>query len=53
MKKTILHEWHKEHGGDMVEFSGWEMPMMYLTCKVQFIINLILKPPWKAHDNYL
>jgi aminomethyltransferase len=35
MKKTILHEWHKEHGGDMVEFSGWEMPIRYETGIIQ------------------
>jgi len=29
MKRTILYNWHKEHGGDMVEFSGWEMPLRY------------------------
>jgi len=35
MKKTILHEWHKEHGGDMVEFGGWEMPIRYETGIIQ------------------
>ena len=35
MKKTILHNWHKEHGGDMVEFSGWDMPIRYETGIIQ------------------
>ncbi|MBW1672861.1 MAG: glycine cleavage system aminomethyltransferase GcvT [Deltaproteobacteria bacterium] len=35
MKKTILHVWHKEHGGDMVEFGGWEMPIRYETGIIQ------------------
>jgi len=35
MKKTILHKWHKEHGGDMVEFGGWEMPIRYETGIIQ------------------
>ena len=35
MKKTILHEWHKGHGGDMVEFGGWEMPIRYETGIIQ------------------
>jgi glycine cleavage system T protein (aminomethyltransferase) len=29
LKKTPLHAWHREHGGQMVEFSGWEMPVSY------------------------
>jgi len=35
MKQTILHDWHKEHGGDMVEFGGWEMPIRYETGIIQ------------------
>lgn len=35
MKKTILNQWHKEHGGDMVEFAGWEMPIRYETGIIQ------------------
>jgi len=35
MKKTILHDWHKKHGGDMVEFGGWEMPIRYETGIIQ------------------
>jgi aminomethyltransferase len=29
LKKTSLYSWHKEHGGQMVEFAGWEMPVAY------------------------
>jgi len=27
--KTPLHAWHKAHGGRLVEFGGWEMPVQY------------------------
>ncbi|MGQ9508916.1 MAG: glycine cleavage system aminomethyltransferase GcvT [Thermodesulfobacteriota bacterium] len=29
LKRTILYSWHKENGGHMVEFAGWEMPVCY------------------------
>jgi len=29
IKKTPLHAWHKNHGAQMVEFAGWEMPLNY------------------------
>ena len=29
LKRTPLHAWHREHGGQMVEFGGWEMPVSY------------------------
>ena len=29
VKRTPLNSWHKEHGGQMVEFAGWEMPVAY------------------------
>jgi aminomethyltransferase len=29
LKRTPLNHWHKEHGGQMVEFAGWEMPVVY------------------------
>lgn len=29
MRKTPLHQFHLDYGGKMVEFAGWEMPMMY------------------------
>jgi aminomethyltransferase len=27
--RTPLYQFHIDHGGKMVEFAGWEMPMMY------------------------
>jgi len=29
LKRTALYAWHKENGGQMVEFAGWEMPVAY------------------------
>ena len=29
LKRTTLYSWHKEHGGQIVEFAGWEMPVAY------------------------
>ena len=29
LKKTPLNAWHREHGVQMVEFGGWEMPVSY------------------------
>ena len=29
MHKTPLHQFHLDYHGKMVEFAGWEMPMMY------------------------
>lgn len=29
LKKTRLHAWHVNHGGRMVPFAGWEMPVQY------------------------
>ena len=31
LKRTPLYSWHKEHGGQMIEFAGWEMPVAYRT----------------------
>ena len=28
---TALHDWHAAHGGRMVEFGGWDMPIQYST----------------------
>ncbi|AHC13456.1 glycine cleavage system aminomethyltransferase GcvT [Salinispira pacifica] len=28
-KTTVLHSWHKAHGGKMVDFAGYEMPVQY------------------------
>jgi aminomethyltransferase len=27
--RTPLHQYHVDHGGKMVEFAGWEMPILY------------------------
>jgi aminomethyltransferase len=29
LAKTPLHAWHAEHGGRMVDFAGWSMPVQY------------------------
>jgi aminomethyltransferase len=29
MLQTSLHQWHIDHGGRMVEFGGWSMPVQY------------------------
>lgn len=29
LKRTPLYLWHKEHGAEMIEFAGWEMPVSY------------------------
>jgi aminomethyltransferase len=29
--KTALHDWHQAHGGRLVEFGGWSMPIQYST----------------------
>ena len=29
MNKTYLNKFHHDHGGQMVDFSGWEMPINY------------------------
>jgi aminomethyltransferase len=29
--QTPLHDWHRTHGGQMVEFGGWSMPVRYST----------------------
>jgi glycine cleavage system T protein len=35
LKKTQLHQWHIEHGGRMVPFAGWEMPVQYPTGPIE------------------
>ncbi|WP_422930760.1 glycine cleavage system aminomethyltransferase GcvT [Singulisphaera sp. PoT] len=27
--KTPLHDWHQSHGGKLVDFAGWSMPVQY------------------------
>ena len=29
--RTVLHDWHESHGGKMVDFAGWSMPVQYRT----------------------
>ena len=29
LAKTPLHDWHVGHGGKMVDFAGWSMPVVY------------------------
>lgn len=29
LKKTPLVQWHRDNGGKMVDFGGWEMPVQY------------------------
>jgi aminomethyltransferase len=31
LQRTALYDWHVEHGGRMVPFAGWEMPVQYPT----------------------
>lgn len=27
--RTPFHDWHEQHGGRMVDFAGWQMPVQY------------------------
>src|SRR6516162_202994 len=29
--RTPLYDWHVAHGGRMVDFAGWDMPVQYTT----------------------
>src|SRR5436190_6836626 len=29
LAQTPLHDWHAGHGGRMVDFAGWSMPVQY------------------------
>ena len=31
LSRTVLHDWHESHGGKMVDFAGWSMPVQYAT----------------------
>jgi aminomethyltransferase len=35
LKRTNLYQWHLDHGGRMVPFAGWEMPVQYPTGPIQ------------------
>ncbi|MBN1146565.1 MAG: glycine cleavage system aminomethyltransferase GcvT [Anaerolineales bacterium] len=35
LKRSHLYEWHVQHGGRMVPFAGWEMPVQYPSGPIQ------------------
>lgn len=35
LKRTKLYDWHVAHGGRMVPFAGWEMPVQYPTGPIE------------------
>lgn len=35
LKQTNLYDWHVAHGGRMVPFAGWEMPVQYPTGPIE------------------
>ncbi|MEZ4711920.1 MAG: glycine cleavage system aminomethyltransferase GcvT [Caldilineaceae bacterium] len=35
LKRTQLYQWHVDHGGRMVPFAGWEMPVQYPTGPIE------------------
>ncbi len=35
LRTTVLHGWHAEHGGKMVDFADWDMPVQYKTGTIQ------------------
>ncbi len=35
LKRTQLYPWHVAHGGRMVPFAGWEMPVQYRTGPIE------------------
>jgi glycine cleavage system T protein len=35
LRKTQLYQWHVDHGGRMVPFAGWEMPVQYTTGPIE------------------
>lgn len=35
LKRTNLFQWHVDHGGRMVPFAGWEMPVQYPTGPIE------------------
>ena len=35
LKRTHLYQWHVDHGGRIVPFAGWEMPVQYPTGPIQ------------------
>ena len=39
LKKTMLYDYHVEHGGKMVPFAGWSMPIQYKDSIMDSTIN--------------
>ena len=37
LARTPLHQWHVDHGGRMVDFAGWSMPIQYSTITAEHI----------------
>ncbi len=35
LKRTALYDWHVDHGGRMVNFAGWELPVFYETGAIE------------------
>lgn len=35
LNRTNLYQWHVDHGGRMVPFAGWEMPVQYPTGPIE------------------
>jgi aminomethyltransferase len=35
--RTPLHDWHAEHGGRMVDFAGWSMPVQYTSITAEHL----------------
>lgn len=35
LKRTKLYQWHVDHGGRLVPFAGWEMPVQYPTGPIE------------------
>lgn len=35
LKRTALYDWHVDHGGRMVDFAGWELPVFYETGAIE------------------
>jgi glycine cleavage system T protein (aminomethyltransferase) len=35
LRRTHLYQWHVDHGGRMVPFAGWEMPVQYPSGPIQ------------------
>lgn len=36
-QRTALYDWHLAHGGRMVDFAGWDMPVQYTTISAEHL----------------